>query len=108
MRGIVTIVAVAVIAAASASVSYADDRLRCDTVKSAAVSRLFKDLIQCNHKAQFDLSFDLTTCRDKAYNRCTTAITRADVSFGNACFYTANFQVCIDTLTAANDIYPGI
>jgi hypothetical protein len=109
MRGIINVVTVAAILAASASMGYAaNGAFRCDTAKSAAVAKLFKDIIQCNHKAQFDLSFNLTDCRTKAYNRCTTRITRADASLGGACFYTANFNVCIDTLDAANNIYPNI
>ena len=51
MRGIVNVVTAAVILAASASVSdAANDTLRCDTVKTAAVAKLFKDVIQCNRQ----------------------------------------------------------
>ena len=109
MRGIINVVTVAAILATSASVSYAaNDTFRCDTAKSAAVAKLFKDIIQCNHKAQFDLSFNVGDCRTNAYNRCTARITKADANFGGACFYTANYNVCIDTLNAAVNIYPNI
>jgi len=109
MRGIVKVVTAAAILAASAPVSHAaSSASRCDTVKIGAVAKLFKDVIQCNHKGQFDLSFDLGNCRTIAYNKCTKAIIRADASFGNACFYTANFNVCIDALNSANSIYPNV
>jgi hypothetical protein len=109
MRRIVNVVTAAMILAASASFSYAaNDALRCDRAKTKAVAKLFKDSLECNHKAQFDLSFDLTDCRTNAYNRCTLGITKADANFGGACFYTANYNVCIDALDAANNIYPNI
>ncbi len=109
MRGIVNVVTAAAILAASVSVTYgANDTLRCDKEKSAAVVKLFKDAIGCNHKAQFDLSFDLTDCRVDASDKCTSKITKADLKYGASCFNTANFNVCIDTLNAANSIYPDI
>lgn len=108
MRAIVKALTAAAILTASASTSYAaSGAIKCDATKTAAVARLFKDWLQCDHRA-LDLSFDLTSCRDKAYNRCTTKITRADAVFGGACFHTANFNVCIDTVTAASNIYPNI
>lgn len=109
MRAIVEVVTAAAILAASAAVSHAaSSTFRCDTVKIGAVARLFKDVIQCNHKGQFDLSFDLGSCRTVAYDKCTKAIMRADASFGTACFYTANFNVCTDALNSANSIYPNV
>lgn len=109
MRGVVKLVTVAALLAASVAVSdAANETQRCDKAKTAAIARLFKDSIQCNHRAQFDLAFDLTGCRTNAYNRCTSAITRADAAFGAACFYTANYNVCADTLNSANTIYPNV
>jgi hypothetical protein len=109
MRRIVDVLTAAMILVASASASHAaNDAQRCDSAKTKAVAKMFKDSIQCNHRAQFDLSFDLTDCRTDAYNRCTLGITRADSKFSGACFFTANFDVCNDALNAANAIYPNV
>lgn len=108
-RRIMNVVTVAAILAASASSSFAvNNTFRCDTAKTAAVSKLFKEVIQCRHKKQFDPSFDFMDCQTDAYNRCTIRINKADASFGGACFYTANYNVCIDTFDFALTIYPDI
>jgi hypothetical protein len=110
MRGIVDLVAVVVILAATASTSGAvNGTVACDKMKTAAAAKGFTEFLSCSHRGFADASFDLGVCRTRAYEKCVKKFGIADARFAGSCAFTANGPPsCLETLDAANTIFSGL
>ena len=106
----ITFLAAAVIVALSATATMATfPAEKCDAAKSKTSGKFFAACMKCHSKLLADSTFDLAGCLSDALAKCTLGFDNADNKYPSDCAVIGNgAQICQDTQTACENIYPGI
>ena len=109
MRGIHIFGAIALIALLATTTTAGSLAAKCDAAKSKTSGKFFAACMKCHTKMLASNTFDLATCLSTAQGKCSLSFDNADAKYPNDCVVLGNGnQICQDTRTACENIYPGI